>query len=252
MVNGSIGWRLAAAAAIAALAGSAAAQTVPAEPANGATFSAEVTVTRAILDANGRVVQETPGSRYRIERRPDGVLRMTLRATKTVPATGPLADAYVGITVEPGEDGRLVIRQPDGRPLAAASDAGAVLPPASGDGDLGVLYVKAAAVQERRRRLREQFGTAVGRVGPLDRYLVRRGHLVEEVLVGPETGLPAEMNILEGGALIEHHRFEYDAIPGGGFVRRMARSESALPGTPGRRLVSVTTVTDVRLMAGAR
>jgi hypothetical protein len=252
MENESIGWRLAAAAAMAALAGVAAAQTVPAEPANGATCSADVTVTRAILDASGRVVQETPGARYRIERRPDGRLRMTLRATKAVPASGPLADAYAGITVEPGENGRLLIRQPDGRPLAAADEAGAVLPPASPDGDLGGLFIRAEAVKERRRRLREQFGAVVGRLGSLDRYLVRRGRVVEEVLVGPETGLPVEMNILEGGALVEHHRFEYDAIPGGGFVRRMARSESAVPGTPGQRLVSVTTVADVRLMAGAR
>jgi hypothetical protein len=169
MENESIGWRLAAAAAMAALAGVAAAQTVPAEPANGATFSADVTVTRAILDASGRVVQETPGARYRIERRPDGRLRMTLRATKAVPASGPLADAYAGITVEPGENGRLLIRQPDGRPLAAADEAGAVLPPASPDGDLGGLFSRAEAEKERRRRWRERIGAEGRRRGAVGR-----------------------------------------------------------------------------------
>ena len=71
------------------------------------------------------------------------------------------------------------------------------------------------------------------------------------MLVAPDTGLPVELNRLEGGALVEHHRFEYTPI-GGLLIRASTRSESALPDGSGGRVVSHTTLSAIEVGGGAR
>ena len=59
------------------------------------------------------------------------------------------------------------------------------------------------------------------------------------------------MNVVTGGTLSERHEFGYEERPDGRIIRTRARSESRV-GTSNERLVSITTLTDVRTTGGAR
>ena len=92
----------------------------------------------------------------------------------------------------------------------------------------------------------------MGSVRALHRYLARRGRVVEEALVAPDTALPLELNRLEDGILVEHHTFEYAPLGEHRLVRVRTRSETALPQGKGARMVSLTTLSDIRVNGGAR
>lgn len=228
----------------------------------GVTFSAEVTVTQAIVDRTGKTTRELPSSRYRLERRAGGRMTMTMLATRTSPASGPLADPYAGITVDtdPATGGIRIhdvagalVTPPapgqssmDSGPSAARPSAAAAFPVPEDDG----LIVAATDRSRRLDALGARFGRPVGKVRALQRYLARRGTVVEEALVAADTGLTMELNLVENGALVEHHAFEYVPVAGGRLVRGRTRSESALPGGSGGRVVALTTLSDIRVDDG--
>ena len=200
-------WHAAVMAAAMAVGGRAAAQQ-PAEPTNPeVTFSADVSVTQAIVDRTGKTVRELPGSRYRLERRAGRQMRLTMLATRPSPARGPLADVYAGITVDAEPTtGALQVRDARGRRLETPATSS--MPPAPVGADEN-LVVAAADRAQRIAALTGRFGQPVGSVRALHRYLARSGRVVEEVLVTPDTALPVELNRLEDGVLVEHHTFEY-------------------------------------------
>jgi hypothetical protein len=216
-----------------------------------ATFSATVVVTRAIVDTRGAVLRELPPSRYRLAQFADGRLRMTMLPINAAAAAGPLGDAFAGITVENRPaDGTLEIRDRQGRPLGvdpAPPGAWAAAPP-----DAGALVGPPATRAERRAAIERRFGARAGRVRGLDRYIVRDGDTLHEMLVHPESALPAELNVATGKALVEHHTFDYTRMADGTWVRKRMASETAMPGTPSQRLVAVSTLDDVRTAGGAR
>lgn len=227
----------------------AAAQT--AEPRDGAEFSADVVVTRAVVDDRGTLVRELPSSRYRLTRFAGGRLKMTMLPPVGLAAGREgLADPYGGMTVEaaPGS-GALDVRDKQGRPMSLASDErSAWAAPAD---SLQALLPPVTALATRKADLERRFGRARGRVRGLDRYLGRSGSKVEELLVHPESALPAEMNVVDGETLVERHRFDYQRS-GGAWLRRRTASETAMPGTPKQRLLSVSTLDDIRSAGGAR
>jgi hypothetical protein len=92
----------------------------------------------------------------------------------------------------------------------------------------------------------------VGRLRGFDRYLGRDGKTVRELLVSPDSALPAEMNVVDDGALVERHTFEYVRVSNGSWVRQRSSSEAVVPGRPSQRLVAVTTMDDIRTAGGAR
>lgn len=247
----TIDWRaLVCAAATCAAAATAAAQTtgVP-EPADGADFSATVVVTRAIVDTKGGLVRTLPTSRYRMAQFGDGRLRLTMLPPADLPSTGPMGDAFAGITVENDlTTGHLVVRDKAGRALNLDREPsqGWATPATSEP-----LVAPVAARPLRQQQLEHRFGRAVGRVRGLDRYLTKDGSRVNEMLVHPESALPAEINITEGRTLVEQHRFEY-ARRGRGWLRTRVSSETAVPGTPAERLLAVSTMDDVRTKGGVQ
>jgi hypothetical protein len=212
------------------------------------TFSAEVTVTHTMIDRTGARVRELPPSRYRLERREGGALRLTMLATRSTPASGPLADRYAGVTVEAGDDGLPRVRDAHGEALAAPVPPSPGLAPI-GDGD--GLIARVSDREARLEQLTRRYGRPAGSVGALSRYIGRQGRTTEEVLVAPDTALPVELNRLEGGVLVEQHRFEYAPI-GGLLIRAGTRSESALADGSGGRMVSVTTLSAIAVGGGAR
>lgn len=219
----------------------------------GNVFSAQVSVERAMVDERGKVIRELPSSRYRMERTADGRLRLTMLATRAYPTSGPLADAYAGIVVEQDPtSGTLRLLGKDGKPMPGAptvpeSLARTAMPAATDDG----VIVRAGALAARRAALAQRLGARVGAVRGLDRYVVKRGSAVEEVLVAPGAAVPMEVNVVEDGVLTERHQYGYDAQPDGALVRTRARSESRV-GSGKERLVTVTTLTQVHVDGGAR
>jgi len=235
------------AAAISAGTAAAAAALEPDDPAAG--FSAEVTVTHTMVDAKGTRLRDLPTARYRLDRGADGALRLTMLATRSSPARGPLADPFAGITVDTAADGGWRVRGASGQALSGPA-AAAPLPLVEADGDSLVVHGR-----DRGRRLAalaKRYGRAAGTVRALSRYLERRGRTVEEVLVAPGTGLPVELNRVEDGVLVEQHRFEYTPAGDDLLVRSRTESASAVPGGSGARVVSVTTLSAIQIAGGAR
>ena len=225
------------------------ARVATAQPANepmepGVTFSAEVTIAQAIVDRSGRPTRELPTSRYRLEQLETGGLRTTMLATRPSPARGALADVYAGLTVDTDPaTGGLRVRDAQGSALATPVAPIAALP----EPGESSLLVAPAERAPRMAALARQFGPPLGSVRSFQRYLARRGRVVEELLVAPDTAAPAELNRIEHGVLVEHHAFEYAPIGDGRLARVRARSESSLAQPPGSRLVAVTTLSAIRV-----
>ena len=94
-------WKTAAiAAAMSGVAHGAHAQPATAPAVPGTDFSSEVTVHRTIVNAQGEVLRELAGSRYRLERFPGGRTRLTMLPTKSTPTKGPMANPHDGTVVE--------------------------------------------------------------------------------------------------------------------------------------------------------
>jgi len=163
-----------------------------------------------------------------------------------------MADPYAGMIVEfdPAGSGLRLLGS-DGQPLPGAPPlpAGLVPPELARGADDGLVTPARDAVT-RRGELGRHFGSRMGSVRRLERYLARHGTRVQEVLVSPATALPVEVNVADGGVLEEHHEFAYDADAHGRLVRTRTRSESRVPGTANERLVSVTTLANVRVTGG--
>ena len=220
-----------------------------AAPPDGAEFSADVTVQHSIIDARGTVVRSLAGSRYRLLKFAGGRLRLEMLPVVTSPAAGALSDAYAGMTVEsdPGT-GAIEVRDRRGKVISFGDRAGAAMAPA---GDF-LLLARASAHAQRRADLGRALGAPAGRVRGLLRHVVRQGSSIREVLVTPDTALPVEVNVVTDGALTEHHEYQYAALPEGAMVRRRTFSQSELPGRDGQRLVTVSTLRDIRVAGGAR
>lgn len=227
-------------------------QTAGATPADGAEFSADVTVERAVIDDKGKVMRRLPSTKYRIERFAGGRSRMAMQASTAGARIGPLADPYAGMIVEfdPAGSGLRVIGS-DGQPLPGAPPLPAgLVPPELAHGADDGLVTPAGDASTRRSELSRHFGTRTGSVRRLERYLATYGTRVQEVLVSPATALPVEVNVVAGGVLEEHHAFAYEERAHGRLVRTRTRSESRVPGTDHERLVSVTTLANVRVAGG--
>jgi hypothetical protein len=224
--------------------------TAQADGGDAAAFSAEVTVTRAIVTDDGKLVREVPASRYRLERFASGRVRLTMRPTRTQPAAGPMADAYAGIVVEQDADGAVRLLRADGTPVPGAPPSATGLIPEQTLMPGGwVISVRDAA--ERRQALTASYGARAGAVNGLDRYVVRKGTSLREVLVSPRWALPVEVNVLAGQTLEERHQFEYVERADGHLVRTRTRSESQLPDGSRQRMVAITALADV-VIGGAR
>jgi hypothetical protein len=91
----------------------------------------------------------------------------------------------------------------------------------------------------RHRALTDRYGSPVGRVGRLDRFVAKNGREIHEILVDPDAELPVEVNTQRDGALVTHTTFAYAPYAGGVLARRLLHAEAAMPdSTAGDRLVT--------------
>lgn len=152
---------------------------------------------------------------------------------------------------------------------ASAAQAGTDVPLAEGRGWVRALIMSPADQPVRLRSMAQKFGKRVGLVRGLGRYVrdrvdPERGVVVHEVLVDEQGGVPIEVNVMEGGALVSHSLFAYERAVTGAMVRRGVRTERLLSGSStredgalgralgvsgasGARIVSEVSYSDIRL-----
>lgn len=215
----------------------------------GVTLAATVTVTRALLTDTGGLLRELPTSRYTLAQFRDGRLRMTMLASRPGPRIGPLADPYAGMVVEGNlAHGTLELRDASGAriPLPEGAGLAPTAPPAES------LLAGTAETAGRRRTLERDYGRPAGTLRGLVRYVARRGAATEEVLVSADTQLPAELNVVKDGVLTEHHAFSYRRLPGNRWVRHQTVAHTVVAGRQPHRLLSITTLDDIRTDGGER
>jgi hypothetical protein len=99
----------------------------------------------------------------------------------------------------------------------------------------------------RFRDLSEKYGKPVGRERGLDRFLVHRDGVVEEVLADPRSALPHEINTVRDGILESHIVLEYDRRADGAWSRRSLRAEQLVPGDPMRRSQTIVQFANVSM-----
>jgi len=110
------------------------------------------------------------------------------------------------------------------------------------------LVVGAADGQKRRADLERRFGPKADKVNGRDRFILRQGAAVHEVLVTPDTSLPVEVSSTEGGQLTSHVLFEYESNGGDAIVRRHTRGERSVPNSGGQRMVTDLTIANLTLV----
>lgn len=239
-------WRAVAVAASLAWAHGASAQ--PAEPARAqapAIFSADVLIEDAIVDAEGRMVEARPATRYRLTRRPvaGGVETEIVHVTARLFAKGPLHDPRGGLRYVFAPTGGIRAYDAHGRAVAAMGDDAALR--AERDRDDATLVFADRDLRGREGALRRRLGRPMARLGRHDRYVTADGDTTSETLVEPGTMLPVELNVVRDGRLTQRSSWLYGRMPGGRWYLATMRSETALTDGSGRRFVSVRTHTNV-------
>jgi hypothetical protein len=246
-------------------------------------FSADVSIQRGFLDQEGRPIgAKLPPIRYRWERvREGGRWKTVMNLTS---ATRPPAVTFRGklqpfppaiSRIEEDGDGTppriyardgTLLRLPDastrkpldlsllpGRtelqsPVPLLKDAPHAV---ADDGSwIEAMLPSAARTAERRTALQRRFGSALGTVRGLSRFVTTAGDLTTEVLVDPQMAVPIEVNIARNGELESHAAYTYAAIAGGGLVRQRMHSEQRLTGSQAGRLSVDIDIANVKVGQG--
>src|SRR5262245_25044946 len=243
-------------------------------------FSANLSIRQAHVDADGRPLREPPPAiLLRIERARTAsgwTTAMTLRGiekpiTRSTGGARELENPFLVSRIEYDEDGsapRLFngrgerIRSPDraDRALLAVPRSAAApvnwdvvagrIPgagPVLGDDWIDSIAASPEKRGKRHASLEQRFGKSHGRVRGFDRYTSSDGDLGYELLVDPDADVPVEMNVSRSGNLVSHNVFGHVATAGGVLVRRSLRAEQMLPEGKGARSVTEVEMSDVVL-----
>jgi hypothetical protein len=247
------------------------------------TFVAEIRIRRSRVDAEGKVQgMEAPPIEYRWERSATAngwktIVTVLSRPPVVQSLTGTRAyiDPFAVARIEDdegeewprfynarGERLRLPLTEGAEFPLQApAADDSATReapaqpkepakrPQARGTGRAWVdsFITTSSGRAARRAAIERQHGTAVGRVGGLDRFLSARGADTEETLVDPVSAVPVEVNVVRGDRLLSHTVFSYAPGPSGSVVRRAIHTERLVSEDTGDRAVLDIEFANVRV-----
>jgi hypothetical protein len=234
-------------------------------PATWNTFVVDVTVRHRRVDGSGQKIDGSPeGATFTLERRRDGDRWKTTyvlgprdpQRVETPQGTVDLPRVLPIARIETDASGRRRFYDSHGREIALPSrsdlqtlfrhavpesphrpspgtvDEGAL--DTQGTGWLDGLVNPASKLDERRRRLVQQYGTP-RKYKALDRYLQIDGQRVRELLVEPATALPVEINVIVEGVLQSHTTLQYSSATDGSHVKRGLHVEAVRQGAPGER-----------------
>jgi hypothetical protein len=248
-------------------------------------FSAEITLKRTHVDANGKPKGEfSPDVTYRWERTSNGngwktritLVRQSQPLVHSVTATRPLEVPIAVSRMEDDEDGTPIrffgsdgreIRIPTPEELAKlVPDVAAKRPtpptaallhpaPTPRPGTAGrdwadSILVPKSKRDSRRQSFEREFGPPAERVRTLDRYVGTVGGARREVLVDPESAVPVEVNVAADGVLVSHTTFDYEPQADGSLLRLKTRTEQRLSSSSDERLVSEIELKNVRFERG--
>lgn len=246
------------------------------------TFSADMTLQRSRVDANGRRVGGEPiAQRYHWERSSvTGHWKTTLTlapaapvSLRTVHGAAAVDDRLLVARIEDAEDGTgPKIYDKDGRllptpsvidqllPALAARDAAIAprLPAAATPGQRSRTtpaharladnqVIKRSGKDARRLALQRQHGSPVGQVRGLDRYVKARADRTEETLVDTQLQLPVETNVVREGRLVSQRTVSYAPAGADLIVRHRVHTERLLSPQSGERAVVDIEFSNVRL-----
>ncbi|PWT82358.1 MAG: hypothetical protein C5B57_08820 [Blastocatellia bacterium] len=244
------------------------------------TFSADITVKSARVNGDGQPAgTAAPAVRYRWQRKRTASgwrSTMTLLDGKgptvhTLAGHKDLDNPFAIDRIEDDEDGtpiRVFNRrgvqvalpmgaggsQPntasESTPAIDRSLASAVRPMAAGRDWIESIVPSPAKAGTRRTALERQFGKAVGRTGPLDRFVTTHDGETVEILADAASALIVEMNVLRDSALVRHTTATYARQADGSFVRRALHTEQAIPGGNGERTITDVEIGNVRFEHG--
>jgi hypothetical protein len=230
------------------------------------TFSADVTIRRRLVMANGTAGVEAPAVRYRWTR---SARRGGWRSALDLLLPG--ADRLV-LHIEDDEDGTPVrAYDQHGAPIRMASVEDrqvlgepvpgslivpplprllypdAVRPAAPGRDWVDGFIAVPSRHGRRRAALQARFGRPAGRVRRMDRFVERGSDRTLEVLADAESALPVEINVVRDGALVAHSTLTYAAGRDGTLVRRRIHAERLVSAKTGQRAVADVQLSNVRL-----
>lgn len=157
----------------------------------------------------------------------------------------------------PTDADRALFRLPDHlrdrawNPAPILSRLAGVTGPSMDQGPAAGLLVPAVDRAHRRALVERRFGPALDPVRGFDRFVMTSGENTQELLLNPDTALPAELNVVVRGRLATRAQFEYEPIPGGLLIRRRLRAEHATTDANGARLISDVELTDLSLGEGS-
>jgi hypothetical protein len=110
---------------------------------------------------------------------------------------------------------------------------------------IDAFVMPAAGRQQRLDGFERQFGRRRGVVRGLSRYVRQEGEGECELLVDEAAGVVVEANLVARGELLGHSTFSYDRAVSGAIVRRGVRTERALSGSGGTRMVTEMSFSDI-------
>ncbi len=227
------------------------------------TFTADLTIRRHLLAADGATSAEAPTVRYRWTRaqRAGGWKSIVEVSALTAPTVrtpkGPvlLEQPSSVVRIEDDEDGTpLRVFDRRGRPmhLPTVDDRRVLGEPVEGSfrvpalpelahpragrrGERGRDWVDGLVAlpdrkAARREALSRRFGRANGRVRNLDRFITGDGTHTIEVLADSSTAVPVEINVARDGLPIAQSTLTYESATDGTLRRRAVRTEQRVSG----------------------
>lgn len=244
------------------------------------TFSADVTIRRHLLTADGTVSAEAPTVRYRWTRsQRTGGWKSTIEVTGLAAPTiqsqkGPvLLDRPSSVVrIEDDEDGtplrvfdrrgqpmrlpavedRQVLGEPVAGSLRVPALAELAYPNARRRDDHGRDWVDAFIATPNRKAARHEaltrrFGRAHGRVKNLERFVTTDGNQTMEVLADRLSAVPLEINVARDGALVAQSTLTYESESGGTLRRRAVHTEQRMSSSTNQRAVAHVELSNLRL-----
>jgi hypothetical protein len=240
--------------------------------------SADLTVTQGVVSQAGRQIgAPVPPVRYRWQReKRDRYWKTTMTMTASIrPATRLLSGATKEIApsivrIEDDGDGTAPrfydhrgseVRPPGAADVARSSQVLAekslprpiVESRAPGtqtrvvdDSWIRSLVVKRSDARSRRDEILRSFGSPLGKLRGMDRFLIAIQEGSVEILIDPELNVIREWNLVKKGELDARGSSEYDAGSGDMYLRRKARVERLLPNGSGNRMTTEVELTNVR------
>lgn len=249
----------------------------PSDPWN--TFSADITIQRKRVAADGTPLGAAPTVTYRWEQRlpASGSWKSTMTLTQQeqpnvqslLVSTQAVQDALAVVRVEDDGDGSpLRLFDRSGQPIQALAPettdrltrlvtvpenhaidpgASATRPAWRGKEWIRAIVAEPGRVSSRRAALDRRYGKVVGSVNGLDRRLLRTSDAAIEVLADRTAAVPREFNTSKSSQLTSHVSIAYAPGVGNALVRRLTHSERVVPSGSGVRAVTDVELANVRL-----